>query len=73
MVRDNFRDSLDKDAHCRPGGRGRVGGSLPTSGVLKLFCIATLSKYFEFSETLDCYKIQLGYGNRTLLVDFSDP
>jgi hypothetical protein len=26
MVRDNFRDSSNKDIHCRPGGVGRGGG-----------------------------------------------
>jgi hypothetical protein len=29
MVRVNFRDSLNKDTHCRPGGGGGGGGSAP--------------------------------------------
>ncbi len=39
----------------------------------KLFCIDTLSKYIEFSPTLHFYKLQLIFGNMTLLVLFGNP
>jgi hypothetical protein len=54
-----------------------MGNRYVNTGALKLFCIATLSKYFQFSATLECYIQQWFYGTRVTLGDpqilFGDP
>jgi hypothetical protein len=53
MVRVNFRDSLNKDTHCRPGGGGRGGGGQPLNqGFSNFFASQPFQNILNFLRPL---------------------
>ncbi len=55
---------------CSPGS-ACIFGILHSRGSYTFF-IANFPNYFQFSATLECYKLQCLYGNRTILIDFAN-
>ena len=55
---------------CSPGS-ACIFGIIYSRGSYTFF-IANFPNYFQFSATLECYKLQWLYGNRTIRIDFAN-